>query len=235
MNLFEILRVDLQEHGISNKKMKYLYDLKTACDKMLKYPEMQDMNAKNLEKYNVQKLRILAQCLGITKPNIITSKTELVHKISTVYQSLEFYKHEQAEQLVLDVPETQEQAEQLVLEVPETQEQKAEQDVKKTKRKRKENPEGYVYVFSNPTHAHYGENVYKIGYSGDPNERAHDFDTANPETSIVLYTYRHKKARQLEQRVHDSLDMFRLYQNREFFKCALPVIKEMINFLGTTM
>ena len=122
----------------------------------------------------------------------------------------------------------------------EKDEQKEEEKEEKnkepeTKRKRKENPEGYVYVFSNPTHAHYGENVYKIGYSGDPNEREHDFDTANPKPSNVLYTYRHKKARQLEQRVHDSLDMFRLYQNREFFRCALPVIKEMINFLGTTM
>ena len=112
-----------------------------------------------------------------------------------------------------------------------------EQDVKETKRKRKteDNSEGYVYVFSNPTHAHYGANVYKIGYSGDPNERVHDFDTGNPEPSIIMYTYRHKKARQLEHVVHDALDMFRLFPNREFFKCGLPVIKEMIEYLGTTM
>ena len=119
----------------------------------------------------------------------------------------------------------------------EHKEEEQEQDVKETKRKRKteDNSEGYVYVFSNPTHAHYGANVYKIGYSGDPNERVHDFDTANPEPSIIMYTYRHKKARQLEHVVHDALDMFRLFPNHEFFKCGLPVIKEMIEYLGTTM
>ena len=86
--------------------------------------------------------------------------------------------------------------------------------MKETKGKSKEKTDGYVYVFSNPTHAHYGENVYKIGYSGDPNERLHDFDTANPEPSNILYTYRHKKARQVEQHAHEALDMFRLFTNR---------------------
>ena len=71
--------------------MKYLYDLKTAGDKMLKYPELQDiesMNAKDKENQYVQKLTILTQCLGITKPNNITCKTELVHKITTVYKNV---------------------------------------------------------------------------------------------------------------------------------------------------
>ena len=47
----------------------------------------------------------------------------------------------------------------------------------KTKRKTEADAEGYVYVFLNLMSAYYGENVYKIGYSGDPKKRVHDFDT----------------------------------------------------------
>ena len=119
-------------------------------------------------------------------------------------------------------------------------EQKEEEKVeekkeRETKRKRKENPEGSVYVFSNAMYAHYGANVYKIGYSGDAEERVHDFDTGYTESANIVYTFKHVNARCLEQRVHKALDMFRLFPNREFFKCALPVIKAMIEYLATTM
>ena len=62
---------------ISQKKMRYLYDLQTASDKLQKYPELQSvtsMDGIDLEKHHVQKLRTLAQCIGIMKPNNITSK-----------------------------------------------------------------------------------------------------------------------------------------------------------------
>ena len=119
----------------------------------------------------------------------------------------------------------------------EQKEEKKEEEKKEieTKRKRKENPEGYVYVFSNVMYAHYGDNVYKIGYSGDAEERVHDFDTGYPELVNIVYTFKHVNARCLEQRVHKALDMFRLFPNREFFKCALPVIKAMIEYLASTM
>ena len=90
-------------------------------------------------------------------------------------------------------------------------------------------------MFLNPTHAHYGENVYKIGYLGDPNERVEDFDTANPKPLNILYTYRHKKAQQVEQRVHEVLDMFCLFPNHEFFKCSLPAIQQIIVYIGSTI
>ena len=95
------------------------------------------------------------------------------------------------------------------------------------------NSEGYVYVLSNPIYVAYGENVYKIGYSKDPDERVHDFDTAYPEPSTMVYTFKHENARLLEQQVHEVLAKFRLFSNREFFKCKLPAIIEMIMYLGS--
>ena len=84
------------------------------------------------------------------------------------------------------------------------------------KRKREEQEKGYVYVFSNPMYAYYGENVYKIGYSKEPEKRVRDFDTSYPEETTIVYTYKHDRARTLEQTVHKALDIFRLFPNREF-------------------
>ena len=91
------LNDNLENDGISQKKMKYYYNLKTVTDKLQKYPEMQhitSMDVTDLEQHSVKKLRILAQCLGITKPNIITSKEELIHSIDTVYRSIERFEEE---------------------------------------------------------------------------------------------------------------------------------------------
>ena len=97
MNLLKTLNDNLENDGISQKRMKYYYDLKTMTDKIQKYPEMRNitsMHVTDLEQHSVQKLRILAQCLGITKPNIITSKEELIHSIDTVYRSIERFEEE---------------------------------------------------------------------------------------------------------------------------------------------
>ena len=71
-------------------------------------------------------------------------------------------------------------------------------------------------------YAHYGANVYKIGYSGDAEERVHDFDTGYPESANIVYTFKHMNTRCLEQRVHKALDMFRLF----------PVIKLNLQWLS---
>ena len=97
MNLLKTLNDNLENDGISQKRMKYYYDLKTVTDRLQKYPEMQhitSMDVTDLEQHSVKKLRILAQCLGITKPNIITSKEELIHSIDTIYRSIERFEEE---------------------------------------------------------------------------------------------------------------------------------------------
>ena len=81
-------------------------------------------------------------------------------------------------------------------------------------------------------YSYYGENVYKIGYSKEPEKRVRDFDTSYPEETTIVYTYKHERARVLEQSVHKALDMFRLFPNREFFKCSVPTIREIVECLG---
>ena len=39
MNLLKTLNDNLENDGISQKRMKYYYDLKTVTDKIQKYPE----------------------------------------------------------------------------------------------------------------------------------------------------------------------------------------------------
>ena len=72
---------------------------------------------------------------GYYETKNITTKTELLHKIKTVFSSLEFYEDENHE----EVNETKEEKAEIV--------QEEEQDEKE---KWEENVEGYVYVFSNP-------------------------------------------------------------------------------------
>ena len=113
----------------------------------------------------------------------------------------------------------------------ETETTETNDDVTK-KRKREEQEAGFVYVFSNPMYSYYGENVYKIGYSKDPEKRVHDFDTGYPEETTIVYTYHHERARNLEQSVHKALDIFRLFPNREFFKCSITTIRDFVECLG---
>ena len=97
--------------------MRYLYDLQTASDRMQKYPELQTITSMNgiaLEKHNVQNLRILAQCIGIAKPNNITSKDELIHNIQTVYQKMVQFEEDVDEEdelmaTIVSVPSLHEQ------------------------------------------------------------------------------------------------------------------------------
>ena len=92
-----------------------------------------------------------------------------------------------------------------------------------------------MYIFSNPTYTYYSENVYKIGYSKDPLHRIQALDTAYPEPTIIVYTYYHVNARTLEKLVHKALAMFRLFSNREFFKCEVPTIQKVIESLGNNL
>ena len=88
------------------------------------------------------------------------------------------------------------------------------------KRKREEQEKGYVYVFSNPMYTYYGENVYKIGYSKDPEKRVRDFDTSYPEETTIVYTYKHERARVLEQSVRhvsfiSKARIFQVFSNND--------------------
>ena len=79
--------------------------------------------------------------------------------------------------------------------------------------------------------------MYKIGYFAEAEEHVHVhiFNTGYPESANILYTFKDVNARSLEQRVHKALDIFHLFPNCEFFMCALPVIKNLIEYLASTM
>ena len=117
MNINQVLNDTLENNEISHKKMRYLYDLQTASDRMQKYPELQTITSMDgiaLEKHNVQKLRTLAQCIGIAKPNNITSKDELIHNIQTVYQKMVQFEEDVDEEdelmtTIVSVPSLHEQ------------------------------------------------------------------------------------------------------------------------------
>ena len=109
------------------------------------------------------------------------------------------------------------------------------QGAKETKRQREDDAEGYVYVFSNPMYAYHGENVFMIGFSKDPEQYVLDLDSEYPESAEIEYTYKHVNARLLQERVHKGLNYFRLVPSTHFFKCALPVIIEIIVYLASTM
>ena len=84
-------------------------------------------------------------------------------------------------------------------------------------------------------YAYHGENVFMIGFSKDPEQYVHDLDSEYPESAEIEYTYKHVNARLLQERVHKGLNSFRLVPSTHFFKCALPVIIEMIVSLASTM
>ena len=109
------------------------------------------------------------------------------------------------------------------------------QGAKETKRQREDDAEGYVYVFSNPMYAYYGENVFMVGFSKDPEQDVLDLDSQYLESAEIEYTYKHVNARLLQERVHNGLNSFRVVPSTHFFKCALPVIIEMIESLASTM
>ena len=237
MELVQIFNNNLEMYDMSERKLRYLSTLLTIADKIKKYPELFDVTSitvTDLEVHTLPKLRRLAHCIGITQAHTIPSKEQLIQQIVSIYEIL--LKNDQ--NVIMETSdETQEEEDEKVAE--QSEEEDSLQDVTETeevkKRKREEQEQGFVYVFSNPMYSYYGENVYKIGYSKDPEKRVHDFDTGYPEETTIVYTYQHERARNLEQSVHKALDIFRLFPNREFFKCSITTIREFVESLGDKM
>ena len=89
---------------------------------------------------------------------------------------------------------------------------------------------GYVYVFSNITHSHYGEHVYKIGQSIDCEKRVIGYSYSHIDPSIIVY----KSPLLLncalaEQLVFKELSKYRMRKNGEHFQCPIEIIKKTID------
>ena len=90
----------------------------------------------------------------------------------------------------------------------------------------------FVYVLTNPMYDYYGTNVFKIGHSNQPGIQIREFDVAYLEPSSTVYTYEHKNAEMIVQRVVDYLGAYQLCKTRKFFKCQLPIITDVIEQYG---
>ena len=74
-----------------------------------------------------------------------------------------------------------------------------------------------------------------IGFSKDPEQYVQGLDSQYPESAEIEYTYKHVNAQLLQERVHKALNFFLLFPNTHFFKCALPLIFEMILYMASSM
>ena len=88
----------------------------------------------------------------------------------------------------------------------------------------------YVYVLHNPMFAHYGPNVYKIGYSTNLDERVKSFGTGYVEDSVIIY-YKEVASQTCETKLHKMMNNYRMKSNREFFDCPLSLVKEFMEKL----
>ena len=73
------------------------------------------------------------------------------------------------------------------------------------------------------------ENVYKIGYSTQSQSellRRYQTSLGNPE---IVLKYKTNNYRKMEKKIHSALGEYRLYPNRELFKCDIDIIKKHIS------
>lgn len=84
---------------------------------------------------------------------------------------------------------------------------------------------GYLYVLFNPMFKTYGDDVYKLGRTGNLNERIKAYITAYVDKSIYMYTSQvFENCIEAEYVLFYLLRKFRLKINREFFQCNLDEI-----------
>jgi len=94
---------------------------------------------------------------------------------------------------------------------------------------------GYIYVLWNEVYQYYGDNVYKIGRSNNIEHRLRSYTTSYVDSSIIKYSsVQINNHPIIEKIIHNELDMYRIKQNREFFKVELStIINTIINVINT--
>jgi hypothetical protein len=88
---------------------------------------------------------------------------------------------------------------------------------------------GYLYCLTNPMYAFYGNDVYKLGRSGDVSKRLNQYSTSYVDPPTIKY--KSKKLRNCiiaEKLLFQYLDDFRMRNNREFFKLEFQTVKDTI-------
>lgn len=90
--------------------------------------------------------------------------------------------------------------------------------------------EGYVYCMCNEIFKFYGDDVYKLGNTINIKKRLSNYVTSylNPSKIIILSKKLADKYLG-EQMLFDFLKEYRIKENKEFFKCKIEKIREMIH------
>jgi len=84
-----------------------------------------------------------------------------------------------------------------------------------------------VYCLSNRC---FKENIYKIGFSDDPSNRAKQLFTTGVPTpfEIVFLIQGRASAYNIEQKIHEYLEDYRVSKKREFFRISLKSLKQIL-------
>ena len=90
---------------------------------------------------------------------------------------------------------------------------------------------GYLYCLYNPVFKSFGDNVYKLGRSGNLNNRLASYTTyyVEPSQFIVtseVYERKFKDCIKAERVLFYILRKYRVSNKREFFQCHIDLIKE---------
>lgn len=89
---------------------------------------------------------------------------------------------------------------------------------------------GYIYVLHNPIFESYGDSVYKVGCSRNPQLRLKDFSTSYATESIIVYQSEFFNNKLLaEKELFNKLSKYRYNKSREFFDIPLDKIIEYIS------
>ena len=90
---------------------------------------------------------------------------------------------------------------------------------------------GYLYCLYNPAFKSFGDNVYKLGRSGNLDNRLASYTTYYVEPSQFMliskdYDRKFKDCIKAERVLFYILRKYRVSNKREFFQCDLEIIKE---------
>ena len=100
----------------------------------------------------------------------------------------------------------------------------------KSEIKKVKNPNsGYLYILYNSVFKEYGDNIYKLGRTNNLDNRMKSYTTSYIEPSKFLYTTKEfNDCIQAERILFFLLRQHRIREKREFFKCKLEDIIEVI-------
>lgn len=86
---------------------------------------------------------------------------------------------------------------------------------------------GFIYSLYNSSFKSYGENVYKLGKCKNLKNRLSGYVTGYLEKPEYVLTSKLLSDRNLaESMLFSYLKKYRIYSNREFFKCDIEIIKQ---------